>query len=187
MNLEDVVLVFILVGELHLCAWFEIVENYTIHVLLRTSFIEQFIRGILPRERKVVLGHVEPVAIISLKTATNSMNADNSVMDVNKHSQDEDSSDELNLFCVARQVTIPEHIGGTELVSSQGSECMKIKTYSNDVERRCSMAVRGLMDFIPGKPFHIYILSMTSKVVSLQKFMIVAYVSIAPTCIIHVR
>lgn len=62
---------------------------------------------------------------------------------------------------------------------------MTIETHSNDFERQCSMTAPGVTDPLPGKSFRVYIVTMTAKPVSLPKFMIVAYESSAPACIIH--
>lgn len=43
------------------------------------------------------------------------------------------------------------------------------------------------MDIIPGKPFYSCIVNMATKPGELQKFIVVAYESRAPTCIINAR
>lgn len=60
-------------------------------------------------------------------------------------------------------------------------------THGNLVERWCSMTVQSLMNFVPGKPFYIFVLNMTANPASFPRFMIVDYVPRAPTCIIHAR
>lgn len=43
------------------------------------------------------------------------------------------------------------------------------------------------MDILPEKRFYVYISDMTSKLVNFPNFIMVAYASSAPTCIIHAR
>lgn len=43
------------------------------------------------------------------------------------------------------------------------------------------------MDFLHGKQFHVYIANLTAKPANLPNFTLVAYVSSAPTGIIHAR
>lgn len=49
------------------------------------------------------------------------------------------------------------------------------------------MNLRGVENILPGKPFYVNIMNFTPKPVNLLKFMIVAYASNAPKCVVHVR
>lgn len=109
------------------------------------------------------------------KRTVNSINADNRVFKVNKHSQDDAPSTEFNLCRVAHQVTIPAYLQGAVLISSQSAGLMTKNTHVNVVEHRCFKPVQGFMDIFPSKRFFVYILTMTSKRVNLPKFLIVGY------------
>lgn len=49
------------------------------------------------------------------------------------------------------------------------------------------MTARGLLDILNGMPFNVYIANLIALPINLQMFMIVAYASSVPTCIIHTR
>lgn len=51
-------------GDLCIRGWSSIVHNLAVNMLLGTSFIDRFIRRILPAKRKVVLWHSHPVPIL---------------------------------------------------------------------------------------------------------------------------
>lgn len=63
---------------------------------------------------------------------------------------------------------------------------MTIGTHQNIVERRWHMTVRNFTGILAGKPFYVYIESLKAKPVNKSKIMIVALLSIAPSCIMHV-
>lgn len=52
------------VGELYLRTWLGIVDNIAVDLLLETSYIDRYIRAILPGEQKLVPWHPTPVATI---------------------------------------------------------------------------------------------------------------------------
>lgn len=64
-SLRGKILLFISMNELSVRVLFGIVENLAIEVLLRTSFIDRYIRGNFPSERKVVPWNYSPVPILS--------------------------------------------------------------------------------------------------------------------------
>lgn len=82
-DVEAIVPLFIRTGDFFIQARFGIVENLAVDALLGSSLFGLCIRRIFRTERKVIPWHSRPVAILSTKTVTNSINADNSVLDVN--------------------------------------------------------------------------------------------------------
>lgn len=56
---------------------------------------------------------------------------------------------------------------------------MMIDTHGNVTERRCAKTATGLMDIWLEKAFLVYIPNLAAEPVNLQKFMILAPVSIA--------
>lgn len=166
--------IFIGIGDPSIFAWLGILENLAGNVLLGTSIIKQCICRIFPTEPKIVLWHSNPVAIISTQTATNSINADSTELNVKTLLQDEASKEECHPFCVAHQVTISAHRQAALLVRCRGAPRMKIETHRSVVEHRCPMTAQGLMDIVPGKPFYVYILYMTAKAVNFPKFVVVS-------------
>lgn len=142
---------------------------------------------IFPTARKIVPWHSNPVEDTLTKKEIISICTDNAVSKVNTHSQDDGSSDDFDLCRVARQATIPAHMKAAVLVSCQGVGIMMIEAHGSVDEPRCPVTACGIMYILPGKLCPVYIENLTARNVSLLKCMIVANVSIAPTCIIHVR
>lgn len=112
---EGIVPLFISIGDLLVRAWFRIVGNPTVDVLLEKSFINRCIRSIFPIKRNVDPWHSRPVANISTKSANILIWADNTVFKGHSHSEDDASSDEANLCLCVRPVTVSPH----ELKSKQ--------------------------------------------------------------------
>lgn len=63
-TVEGVILLHVQLGDLRVRVWFGVVKNLAVSVLLGTSFIDRFVTGIFPPERKVVPQNSEPVDII---------------------------------------------------------------------------------------------------------------------------
>lgn len=57
MQLLGTILLLVQIGDLHVKAWFGIVEILSVDVLLGTPFTDQFIRKIFPAERSFVPRH----------------------------------------------------------------------------------------------------------------------------------
>lgn len=63
--LDGIVLLPLCTGDLQTRVWFGIVLNMSVSLLLGTSFIDHFMRGNFPAERKVVPRYSQPVDILS--------------------------------------------------------------------------------------------------------------------------
>lgn len=154
-------ILFIQIEELLVPAWFGIVENLAVDVLLGTSLVDWCIRSIFPTEQKVVSWSLRPAAINLTKAPINPIHADITVF--NMHT-DKDTLDNEQYLCrVEKQITILAHMPAAILMCSQGPGLIKIETHCNIVERRCSIAVRGLMDIFPTKSFHVYVAKLTAN------------------------
>lgn len=97
------------------------------------------------------------------------------------------SPDEFNMCGVARQVAIFAHMQAAVLASFQDGELVTAETHGHVPERQDSMTARDLRDVLHAILLHVYILDMTTKPDNLPRFMIVAYVLGATTCIIYGR
>lgn len=62
---------------------------------------------------------------------------------------------------------------------------MTIETHQNVAEHRCSLPARGLIDILPLMPFYPYLANLTTNLISLLQFMIVASSSNAMKCFIN--
>lgn len=72
------------------------------------------------------------------------------------HSQEEASSDKLDLCPFARQVRLLAYMQVAVLVGFPGAVAMKIEYYGQVAESQCFMTAGGLKDNPPGNPFYVY-------------------------------
>lgn len=63
--LDGTILLFVNIGELRMRVWFGIVEILAVDILLGTSFIERYIRGLFPSDTEVLPWHSPLVQILS--------------------------------------------------------------------------------------------------------------------------
>lgn len=76
-HIEDIVQVFVRIGDLRVRVWFGVVEHLAAgSVLLGPSSFVRCLWGIFPRKRKVVPWHSHPVSILSSSPAGISLFAD---------------------------------------------------------------------------------------------------------------
>lgn len=68
-KVEGSVPLFVRTGDIHVLAWFGVVENIEVDELLGTLFIDQCISVTFPTESKVVFWHLRPLEIFSSKMA----------------------------------------------------------------------------------------------------------------------
>lgn len=108
---------FIILGDLHVCVWFRIVQNHAVDLLIGVSFIDQVIRRIFFTDQKILPWRSRPVAIISTKRAINSINTYNTVFNGNPDSQDDVPINDHNLCCVEPQITTPAYLQTAVLLS----------------------------------------------------------------------
>lgn len=162
-NTKSFVPLFIRAGDLHLHAWFGIVKNFAVYVLLCKSTIPWCNGWIIPAERKIVPWHWKPMANITTNITSGSRNGTVTVFTMNWNSHEDVLSNKFNLCRVAPQIVAPASTGPTVLASCQGSHPITIESRLNVVERWCPMTARGLMNSLPGKQFYVYISNFTDK------------------------
>lgn len=136
--------------------WFWVVENLTADVLLRTSLVDQCICRMVSTVLKIFPCHLKPVPLFSAKMAINSMNANDVVLKGNTNLQDDASSDEFSVLSHWTSVNNPAYTQVAVRVSFWGAGIMEMEIHYHVVKRRCSITVQSLMDFVPGKQFHIF-------------------------------
>lgn len=63
--MEEKILFYVRLGDLRARVWFGIIHNLAVDMLLHTSFIDNFICGIIPAKHEVVPWLSHRVAILS--------------------------------------------------------------------------------------------------------------------------
>lgn len=169
----------------HTC--FAVVNSISLDVLSETSFIHGLIGGIFPSEWKIVPQISRPVTILSTQKKIITILTDTRIKHVNTMLITHISMDEYFLRRAADQATILAFLQAAVLVIYHCAVFMMIATYGNVAERWCCMTTRGFVEILPGKPFYVSIMILTTNTINLLKFMMVVSALNAPRCIIHVR
>lgn len=85
---------------------------------------------------------------------------------------DDREEEELPLCVVSRQILKPPFLQGLVSVRYYGQVVLLLETLAVIVERRCSMAERGVKEILPVVLFYIFITNLLAKLVSLPKHML---------------
>lgn len=120
--------------------------------------------GITPIEGKIVPRHQKSVTIISTNTKIRSMNANNTVFNVNKNHPV--WRFKRRIYCMFRCVskkTIPLNKPEAVLARCQDARLMTGETRGHICKRWCSMTVCSLIDTLSWKPATVYTANITPK------------------------
>lgn len=186
---------FVRIGDFCVRAWFGVVDNLAIDVLLGKSFNVRCIRGIFPSEGKVVTWNSRSISILSSLLSVISLFSDTSVLNVksahttkSNHVYHDKEEEKFHLRRVSLQMKLHPFIQAEVSLRWQGESQLlveTVETHPNIIERRSSITAMGIMDKLPGVPFYILIANMSAKAASQPKYMIVASGTNAPTCHVH--
>lgn len=93
-------ILFVRIGDWRVRVWFGIVGNLAVEVLIGNLFIDRYIPGNLPSERKLVPRHSSPVPILS----------QNSCAAVQHHIREQDCKEiPVETICIARKTVVRPH------------------------------------------------------------------------------
>lgn len=170
------------IGKIQACPWFGIVEKFAVDLPLRTSINDRCIRGVFPKEWKVV-----PILSCHLAILMHTPKAMSIV--VEKYIQDDGyvaSSKHLKIFVsrLKRSKTVPPHTHCSNMVTFLASGSSLIKSRRDMVEKHQSTIAQGTMDIFPGPRFEVYIANLSLSPILFTKNMVVLYASKAPEYIL---
>jgi len=202
-SIEGVILLHVRVGELRVRVWFGVVSKLAVPALLGTSFIDSFIRAILPLDRKILPLHSPPVAILDSYTssavtlasgALDKEGREDKALAEDKETQDLDAflsskpTSEGDTFCpvrVARSRSIPPMTTARVLVSSSALGLHFLSTHKNLVKNRLALLAQGVMEIVPHKPFYVAVSNFGSKPIQIPKHMHIATANGTPETLIY--
>ena len=188
MNLVGVLPLFIRMGDLKVRVWFGVVENLAVPVLLGTSYIDRFVQGIFPQERKVVPNDSRPVAILSsfaVDPTTNMVIDEDEVLTVDENTIPNKVSRDV-LIRVAKQTTLPPMSETIVTVTTKGAGLMLLSSHPNLLKTRTAVLAQGVMDILPDIPFKILLSNWSNKPTRVPKHMIVAMGTEVPSEIVEI-
>lgn len=141
---------FVRMGDLNVCAWFGIVRNFSVDVLLGTSVIDRCIWGIFHSKRSIVRWLSRPKVILSTQKKFRAIFADTEGVSVYTIATAVTDRGAKSVFC-GRQIMIPAYSQAVVLVLFRCEGLMTIETHQNVFELRSFKIARDLLDILPGK------------------------------------
>lgn len=115
------------------------------------AFIDRFISGIYPAERKVVPRNFQPVAIVARKPGDTKVNvADSSTTEVKEVENVVEDTKDNSIVCVARLVALKPNTQHHVLVTTKSDGLLTIDPRTLRLGRQYTLAVRTILDVSPG-------------------------------------
>lgn len=185
-NVEGLISMHVRTGGFRKPVCFGVAENLAVDVLLGTSLNDRCTYGIFPTVRKVVPICSRPVAVINSLPKVSFLFSD--ITDFEDAYADNDVQAQQGLPCrVKCAVTVPPSTQVTLSAKLNAAGLLKIEPCDDVVERHQTMVARGTMVFMPGRPFNIFVVSLSGNPVHIPKRMAVAYTAALPEFIVHPR
>lgn len=183
------------VGDLKVKVWFAVAQDLCTRVLLGTPFIDRFIKGIFPPERKLVPRDSPPVHILAIDEPNMVMAVEDDKRPCPPDAPQPElttASDDLartQTQCekrvrVAKSTTIAPWTEKPILVNCDVSGLVVITPYDKTIRSRLSMVARGVMDVRPNRPFYVLMANASSSTVQIPKNMYVACAQDVPSMVI---
>lgn len=156
---------------------------------LGTSFIDHFIRGLIPSGRKILPWHSHPVAKLSCQrpsaTATTSLFCP--AVSYDTTGETVQGEFKTNLIGLARQLVLSSHIAAQNLATTPASRLLLIPAHFQCSSSQTKLAECGFIDILPCVPFNITVNSFSNMPRHLQKHLIIAHTESPLPTIPHCR
>lgn len=176
LKLEGVMLLHEHVGDLDVPVWFGVVNELAVIILVGTSFVNGYVRGIFFSEERITLKNSRPVCIRAMRRknekSTNSV-VTNDVWPVTGNQNREE-------ICVAGQTVI---LPRSELSALHMSIMVGLRpTASKPLaqEREQVTVTRGIANILPLVPLYVLVTIFFMKPVHVQKRMVVVRGMVSP-------
>lgn len=171
-----VIMLHFCIGDVMVRAWFGVVDNLAVFVTFRISFIDRFVKGIFPSERKVVPYHSKTVTIMT------SFENDTIYTIV---FEDEVNDSDGAFSRVARHVWLRLVSETLFLVHTTYEGFMHIESHPNIVKPRVAVTESGILNVVPGRPLHLVVAYFAERLAHYPKHMLATVGSGAPQYLVH--
>ena len=141
--------------------------------ILGTSFIDRFVKAIIPGRRKVVLYHSPAVAIVGSQSPTTYGNAPDPAGDRTKT-----VSNKLKVF---KPLSIPPMTRATVTAQSDRGGVCFLQLNPKMALKQLSLMASGIMDIYPNKPFEVIVANFGHTPFKLARNAIVGLAIESPT------
>jgi len=178
---EGVILLHVRVGDLCVKVWFGVVPVLVTKVLLGTTYINRFVRGIFPPEQQVVPFHSRPIPLLKPPTA--------SVLLVEPHdgttSVHHAPAARDDMVRVAKPVRLPPYSECKVLVTCATPGLIMVEPHSTALADKLVMTAYGIMENNPKRPFYVMMSNLSATPVWIQKHWQIAVATPTPVAIIE--
>ena len=140
---------------------FLVVSNMATTCILGTSFIDRFVKAIIPGRRKVVLYHSPAVAIVGSQSPAINGNAPDPAGD--------HTNTVSNKLKVVKPLSIPPMTKATVTVQSDRGGLCFLQPNPKMATNQLSLMASGIMDIYPNKPFEVLVANFGHTPVLLMK------------------
>lgn len=165
-------------GDSRLRVVFGVVCSLGMPVLLKTSYINRFLKGIFQTKRKRVLYNSKPVPNLVIKDMPEKhKNKAQDVLVILEH--------DLRLVRVSRQTKISPRSKGFVLVTTDPRELVQVGSLLERDSAQAWTAASAIIDAFPNKPFNFMVLNLTTALHFREKHQRVSTALPTPSTIIH--
>lgn len=145
---EVTVILHISIGNLRVWAWFGVVRELAVTIMLETSYINLFVRGIFSQELRIVPFHSRPVAIMADQMPKYDLTEELFVNVIPDNWGDDYLID--GILRVAKQRTVSTMNQAPGSVEDKRCDIMLINSHPNISRWRTDLMATGVMDVVPG-------------------------------------
>lgn len=163
------VILFFQLGDLHVRVHFGFVSNFAVRLLIRTFFIDSFVKGLFLVERRTVRIWPRPVAIFSESTPPSNPLAVSQTDSDAETSTDErqDNSERTPLFGVAKCVLILPNAEASVSVTTSSARLIHMAPHRDSMRNRMFLPASGIFHALPNMPIPIRITNFSKKLTTL--------------------
>ena len=176
MALSGMVSLHVRLGNFSTQALFLVASNLAVDAILGTAFIDKHVRGILPRERKVLLRDGPAVTLLGSKPGPE---ADRGA------TKGIPTATVSNKIRVAKQVLLPPMSQREVLVNTDARGLLFLQNHPKTVTKNLSLMANGIME-CAGQPFWVTLSNFRDRAVRLSKGSVIGLALPAPRAVVTV-
>lgn len=171
------------IGELKVRIPFLVVTKLVTDMILGTSFLDRYVKAIIPGNRKVLLKGAPSISIVGYtrsKTGATESNDGRPLFDTTSLPR-QTVSQKVRL---AEKVTVPPMTQITARAQSEVSGMRFLQSHPKLFHRNMTLMANGVMDILPNRPFSVTLSNFSDKTVTIPKNAVVALALPAPLGIV---
>ena len=182
MPVLGVIELMVRIGSLHVRIQFLVVANLVADMILGTTFIDRYVKAILPGHRKVVFNDAPSVAIIGETKALGlpTPTVTDKLLTNKKESPSVPSNTVSKKIRVARPAVLPPMTQCQVWVQTDVGGLSFLQNHPKLAHKHLTLMENGVMDVLPKQKFQVLVSNFSDKTVRLSKNTIVGLAFPAP-------